>query len=62
VGIRPGLLRRAATVEAVARMGTADIVVRASRAELGRLFDLLDPQALAAVQAKVLTQEVLPYY
>jgi hypothetical protein len=62
VGIRPGLLRRAATVEAVARMGTADIVMRASRAELGRLFDLLDPQALAGVQAKVLTQEVLPYY
>jgi hypothetical protein len=62
VGIQPGPLRRAATVDAVTRMGTAQIVMRSSRPELGRLFDLLDPAALAEVQAKVLTQEVLPYY
>jgi hypothetical protein len=62
VGVRPGPLRRPAAVDALTRMGTAAIVVRSARTELTRVFELLDPGALAAVQAKVLSQEVLPYY
>ncbi|WP_170231132.1 YhfZ family protein [Pseudonocardia kunmingensis] len=62
VGIRTRPLQQPAALEAVARMHTAMIVVHSSRKELVRALQLLDLGALASLQGKVISQEVLPLY
>jgi hypothetical protein len=62
VGIHTRPLQQPAALDALARMRTAKIVVHSSRDELVRAFQLLDLGAVANLQGKVISHEVLPLY
>lgn len=61
-GIQTRPLQRSEARQAATQMGTAQFIVHSTRTELMRVFQLLDTQAMADLQSKVLAQEVLPLY
>jgi hypothetical protein len=62
VGISVRPLQRPDAVHAASQMSVATVLTHTSRKEIIRAFELLNRDALAGLQAKVVAEEVLPFY
>jgi hypothetical protein len=62
VGISVRPLQVPDAVEAASQMSVATVLTHTSRKEIIRAFELLNRDSLAGLQAKVVAEEVLPFY
>jgi hypothetical protein len=61
-GISSRPLERPSSLQMAVQMSSVTLLTRSSRTELARVFELLDRESLHRVQAKVATEEILPFY